>query len=344
MTRHIAAVAILWLGLTVAGEFAATIDIYPPIHSDKGEEIEHAFKVLVYLAVPVFAAVVAVLVYVLATRRGSGPDDEGEPLAGKGPVPVAWVAVTSGLTLLVMIYPGLTSLREVMHNDSNPDLTVVVEGVQWTWLVSYPDQGIERSRVMLLPVDREVRFEVTSLDVLHSFWVPAFLMKIDAVPGKTTVLTLKPTEIGSYETEELLRLQCAELCGMSHARMFIPVSVVSEEDFQAWVAEEQVTRSPEPSGEGGAALRLKAADTKFDLAVLEAEAGGEISVQFENAEDVPHNFAVYTDESASEAIYVGEFLIKMGSQTEHLPALDRGTYFFRCDAHPDAMTGELVVR
>lgn len=356
MKRDIVIFAILWIALTIAGEYvAATFDVYPAASSDKGEEIEKAFKILLYMAVPVFAMVVGVLVYVLAARRGRGPEEDGEPIQGKGAAPMAWFAVTSGLTLLVMIYPGLTSLGEVVENP-NPGLTVEVEGVQWAWLFSYPDQKIERQNQIVLPVDREIRFEITSLDVLHSFWVPAFQMKIDAVPGKTTLVTLKPTELGSYETDDLFRLQCAELCGLSHSRMMTPVSVVSEDDFQKWVLEKQVkatpvpsgpTATPGPSGEpGGSATRLTltAKDSKFVETSLEAPAGHPFDIEFENADTgTIHNVSIYTNSSATKSVYAGG-LFSSGTQTEHVPALDAATYYFRCDFHPTTMSGTLTVR
>lgn len=347
MRRDVIIAAMLWLALTIAGEYvAANVDIYPLARSDKGEEIERAFRILVYLAVPVFMMVITVLAYVIAARRGRGPEDDGEPIHGRGAVPVAWFAITSGLTLLVMVFPGLTSLSDVVHNP-NPELTVKVEGVQWTWLVSYPDQNVERQNQMVLPVDRNIRFEVTSLDVLHSFWVPAFLMKIDAVPGKTTVVTLRPTEIGSFETDSLMRIQCAELCGLSHSKMSIPVSVVSQDDFDKWAKEKQVkaTASPAPGGAPQAAtLTLTAKNSAFLETNLEAPAGRAFDVEFTNNDNgTMHNFSVYTDAEATDAVYTGQFF-PGGSQTEHLPALDAGTYFFRCDAHPTTMKGQLTIR
>jgi cytochrome c oxidase subunit 2 len=116
-----------------------------------------------------------------------------------------------------------------------------VQALQWTWLVAYPDQGIENQVELVLPVDRKVTFNITSRDVVHSFWVPAFLMKIDAVPGHTTTLSLLATEEGDYTDRPLYRIQCAELCGVSHSSMRIPVRVVSQEEFDAWVAEKSAT-------------------------------------------------------------------------------------------------------
>ncbi len=351
MKRDFVILVLLILALTAVGEYAAaTFEFYPKAHSDKGEEIRHAFMILTYLAVPVCAMVIGVLAFTLVARRGRGPDDEGEPIRGRGTVPAAWFAATSGLTLLVMVYPGLTSLGDVIDNPSNPELTVNVEGVQWTWLVSYPDQKVERAAQMVLPVDREIRFEIDSLDVLHSFWIPAFAMKIDAVPGKTTVVSLRPEQIGSYETDDLLRLQCTELCGLAHSKMAIPVSVVSQDDFEKWVAEKQVKATPAPaSGSTGtqapaAAVALKSQGSKFVQAALEAPAGQPFDIEFENADTgTIHNVSIYTDDSATKSLYNGG-LFSSGTQTEHVPALDAGTYYFRCDFHPTTMYGELTVR
>jgi cytochrome c oxidase subunit 2 len=351
MKRDLVIVLLLILGLTAAGEYlAATADFYPTAHSDKGEEIRHAFMVLTYLAVPVCAMVIGVLAYALATRRGRGPDDDGEPIRGRGAVPAAWFAVTSGLTLLVMVYPGLTSLGDVVDNPANPELTVQVEAVQWTWLITYPDQGVDRVTQIVLPVDREVRFEINSLDVLHSFWIPAFAMKIDAVPGKTTVVSLRPEQIGSYETDDLLRLQCAELCGLSHSKMTIPVSVVSQEDFEKWVAEKKVKATPAPSpgaptqAPQAEALTLTARNSAFLETSLEAPAGQPFDIAFENTDTgTMHNVSIYTDSSATDSLYTGGFF-SSGTQTEHVPALEAGEYFFRCDVHPTTMKGDLAVR
>lgn len=234
---------ILWLVLTVAGLGAVlTVDFYSVVASDRGEEIANAFRFLTALAIPVSAMVVAVLVYSVL-RRGSGdmPDEDGMAFDGTGLFPKLWFGATAALTLLIIIYPGLWTLNGVIEKHETPDLVVNVEALQWTWLISYPEQGLENQVELVIPVDSKVTFNITSRDVVHSFWVPAFLMKIDAIPGHTTTMSLIAVEEGDYSDEPLYRLQCAELCGISHANMRVPVRVVSQSEFEDWVSQKSAS-------------------------------------------------------------------------------------------------------
>ena len=122
------------------------------------------------------------------------------------------------------------------------DLVVELEARTFAWRVSYPSLNISRLRKeMVLPVGKHVRFDVTSKDVIHSFWISAFRVKIDAVPGLVTTEYATPDRTGSFEDDFNLRLQCAELCGVGHATMTMPVRVVEQGEFDAWVAENAKT-------------------------------------------------------------------------------------------------------
>ncbi|HWO73587.1 MAG TPA: cytochrome c oxidase subunit II [Dehalococcoidia bacterium] len=234
----------IWAVLTAAGlAVVLTVDFYPKVGSDRGAHIADAFRFLTALAVPVGAMVLAVLAYSFF-RRGSGeePPEAGMAFDGRGPFPKLWLGATAGLTALMIVYPGLWTLDEVVHKHKDPDLVVDVQAMQWTWLINYPDLGIENQTELVLPVDRKITFNITSRDVLHSFWVPAFLMKIDAVPGLTTTLSLVAEDTGDYSEDSVYRLQCAELCGISHARMRVPVRVVSQSEFDTWVKEKTAAK------------------------------------------------------------------------------------------------------
>jgi cytochrome c oxidase subunit 2 len=231
---------LLWAALTVAGVAAVVlVPFYSVVGSDKGEEISGAFTFLTALAMPVAAMVISVLVYSVL-RRGSDalPPEDGPAFDGRGVFPRLWLAATAALTLLIMIYPGLVTLDNVIAKHKDPDLVVEVQARQWTWLMAYPDQGLKNQTEIVIPVDRKVTFNITSVDVVHSFWVPAFLMKVDAIPGHTTTISLVAVEEGDYSEEPLYRLQCAELCGLSHANMRVPVRVVSEAQFADWVKQQ----------------------------------------------------------------------------------------------------------
>jgi plastocyanin len=172
-------------------------------------------------------------------------------------------------------------------------------------------------------------------------------MKIDAVPGLISRITLVPTEEGDYSTNPMLRLQCTELCGLSHSRMQIPVRVVSEAEFDAWLAENQEEAAPSPSdGESEVlTLEITARDLLFDTDTLDAVAGEPFDVLLKNDDaGVPHNVSVYTDSSAAEAIFEGEIIAGVDTVTYRLPGLDGGSYFFRCDVHPQTMTGTLELK
>jgi cytochrome c oxidase subunit II len=116
--------------------------------------------------------------------------------------------------------------------------TIEVTGVQFAWTFTYPDIEVEGGQPLttgelVVPVDRTIRFEITSQDVIHSFWVPEWRMKQDAVEGITTETTVTPTELGTFP------IVCTELCGLGHATMRSQARVLSRADFDAWVEEQQ---------------------------------------------------------------------------------------------------------
>ena len=337
---------LLWVVLTAVGEaITASVDFYPLVLSDKGEDIASAFRLLMYLSVPVFTLVLAVLVYSLLRRGFENVPEDGPPLQGRGTAPLVWFAATAALTALVIVHPGLTSLHAVTKEPDRPDLVIMVEGMQWTWLVSYPELGISQVRELALPVDRDVRFEITSRDVLHSFWIPAFLMKVDAVPGLTTTMSLRATQTGDIAMDPTVRLQCAELCGVSHTTMQIPVSVLSQRDFDAWARQQS---RPAARTESNEPLRLAAHEGSFETRQFSVSAGGRVSLVLENRDEgLSHSWALYDNERAANQgaapIFASDPLAA-GSEAGFAFVLSRsGTYFFRCETHPETMTGLLAV-
>lgn len=235
MGCHILNTAILWLLLTGLGEFLALrASIFPTAAAEEASIIDSSFRLLMVLGIPVFTFVLAVLLYTLLRFRSQGeaPGD-GPPAHGRPAVALLWIAVTASLAVYVIFNPGLKGLAELRANQ-NADLVVRVEGARWFWKITYPEYGIT-AREVVLPVRRRVRFEVTSVDVVHSFWIPAFRVKIDAVPGMVTRIFVTPTRTGTFQEDYHFRLQCAELCGLGHSLMTAPVTVLEQAEFDAWV-------------------------------------------------------------------------------------------------------------
>jgi cytochrome c oxidase subunit 2 len=146
-------------------------------------------------------------------------------------------------------YLGAINLAETRRVD--PEAMVVkVTGLQWSWTFEYvPVNGLAVvSDELHVPVGKQVLLRMTSNDVIHSFWVPEFRVKQDLVPGRITELRITPTLEGNY------KVRCAELCGTSHYSMEKPVVVSSQEEFDAWMAEqlvlaEEASQTPEGRGQ-----------------------------------------------------------------------------------------------
>jgi cytochrome c oxidase subunit 2 len=122
-----------------------------------------------------------------------------------------------------------------------PDLVVNVSGMQYAWLFNYPDGNII-SGELHIPVGKDVQLNISAVDVIHSFWVPQFRLKQDAIPGQDTGLRFVATKEGSYP------IVCAELCGSYHGGMRSTVVVHSQEDYDQWFAENQIAQAEGSEG------------------------------------------------------------------------------------------------
>lgn len=340
----------LWAVLTLVGEALAwNAPILPARYSETADASDKAFLILVRLAIPVFAFVVAVLVVSVVRFRSRGtPTEDGPPVRGTRRVYLLWLGVTGLLAHLLIVYPGLTGLAELhaAGNHGPEDLVVRLEAARWAWKVTYPEGGITSGEEMVLPLDQRIKFEVTSVDVLHSFWIPAFRIKIDAVPGRTTEASVTPERAGSFSEDPNLRIQCAELCGLGHAAMALPIRVVGAVEFDAWLGELKAAQQAGPACDpAGTELQVVAEKIAFDTTCLAAPADAPFTVSLENRDaGVPHNLSIYTDETAKEVLFKGELFNGVDARTYEVPALPAGTYFFRCDVHPiPAMSGTFVV-
>ncbi len=231
--RHFAIVAVLVVvGAIVTYVVLEAIYALPPAASEEAIAIDSLFRGHFILISFLFALVVTFMLYsvVAFRRRPDEPEDvEGDHFHGHTGLEIAWTILPLVLVIVFGVW-GARLLTDIIR-PSDDEMTVQVVGQQWSWRFTYPEHGDISSDELVIPVNQKVRLEMTSLDVLHSFWVPEFRVKQDLVPGQVHELRMTPTEQGDYKT------RCAEICGTSHAYMISDVRVVSASEFDSWVQE-----------------------------------------------------------------------------------------------------------
>jgi cytochrome c oxidase subunit II len=211
------------------------IEWFPESASTQAGPIDHLYDVLIWASVPVFVLVTTVVLFsVIKFRMRPGEENlDGPPIHGNTRLEVIWTAIPAIILVVLCAYAWivLVDIEEARADE----MRVNVTGQQFAWTFEYPQAGGEpiKSSQLYLPKDRPVRFYVKALDVIHDFWVPAFRMKVDAVPGIETRYRVTPNRLGTYP------VVCAELCGLGHSVMRATTRVVTPEDFDKWIAEQK---------------------------------------------------------------------------------------------------------
>lgn len=245
-TKHLIPAAVLWLIITAIGETLVFANLYPTVGSLEADDFDFIFRFLLALGIPVFAMVIAAITYSMYAFRSETGQEVGATIRGNGWFPRIWILVTGSLAAFIMVYPGMTGLHKLQTNrsaygwgDENADVVIHATGAQFNWTFTFADGtevNILKGKELVLPVDSKVRFDINSVDVIHSLWIPAFRMKIDAIPGRTTYMTVEPKVKGAYAQDQSFRVQCAELCGLDHSVMNFPIRVVDRPEFEQWLA------------------------------------------------------------------------------------------------------------
>ena len=248
--RRLLGLAVIGIALAVGGAaWAAEVGqpspweyTFQPAASPVMVDIEwfHNFLLWIISAITLFVLALLIIVMVKFNSKAN-------PVPSKTThntlIEVVWTIVP----VLILVGIAIPSFRLLFEQTDIPkaDLTVKATGKQWYWTYSYPDNGkfefdslmaadkkprlLGVDNEMVVPVNKIIRVQTTGADVIHSFAVPAFGIKIDAIPGRLNETWFKATKTGMFYG------QCSELCGKDHAFMPIAVRVVSDQDFAAWV-------------------------------------------------------------------------------------------------------------
>jgi cytochrome c oxidase subunit II len=256
--NHALRLAAIWVVLALAADLLIWF-VWGP-HLPPGGMASQAngqrfdIKVMAVMAAPVMAFVLLYFGYGLVVwRRREGDDEDGPPIHGNAKVQTTWITVTSVIVLCLFgfgtyelynsygagagegpapIYnpPGaeLTVAQQLSPWSPGKPVVVQVIAQQWRFTYRYPQFGGFETTYIALPQNQWVQFDVTSIDVIHSFWAYQLGVKADANPGVDNVAYTKPIQLGRFV------VRCAELCGLWHAAMFDYGSVMTDSNFMAW--------------------------------------------------------------------------------------------------------------
>ncbi len=242
------------VGLPGVALAAREWNLQPPVTEIARQQNElHQF--IFWICVVIFVGVFGVMFYSLFRHRKS-VGHQAEPFHENTVVEIVWTVIPF-LILLFMAWPATKTIL-AMKDTSSSELTIKVTGYQWKWNYDYLQDGfgyysnlstplaqienrepkgehylLEVDHPMVVPVDTKVRVLITAGDVLHAWWVPAFGVKQDAIPGFVRDSWFRAEKVGTF------RGQCAELCGKEHGFMPVVVEVKSKEDYAKWVAEQK---------------------------------------------------------------------------------------------------------
>ena len=227
MTFVLAVISAIVMALIIAWPVNDTLAVAAT--SDYG--IDALFKFMLFFATPIFVFVNGYVIYFARRyrhRRNEPADAVGIPLYGVVPLEIWWTV----LPVLLMVVLGTWSTVTLfgLYKAQPGALNLEAIGHQWKFEMRYP--GLKGSFYgdFYVPVNRPVTMNITSADVIHSFWVPQFRVKLDMVPGMVQQLHFTPVQVGNYP------LICTEFCGIGHGDMRTTVHVVSQADYDKWFA------------------------------------------------------------------------------------------------------------
>ncbi len=247
--RRISALAsVATLSLLLYGSAFAALGA-PDGITDEAREIHTLYIFVVAMAAVVFLAVEGALVYALFRYRRKSSDELPKQTHGSNVLELIWTGIPVVIVVALFTFSFIV-LNRVQEQAGDDDMTIEVTGFQYQWQFAYnlndlgpnSDRDSEESfsiigtaanePELVMPVDEPVEFKLIAADVIHSFYVPEFLYKLDVIPGRDNRFTVTARETGVFTG------QCAELCGVDHALMRFTIRIVERDEFDAWVEEQ----------------------------------------------------------------------------------------------------------
>ena len=208
--------------------------------------------VFLIAAIIFFLVELGVLFVVFRFRERTG-DEQPRQIHGNAALEITWTAIPALILAIVGVFTVLTIFDINSRAEGAEVLRVKVIGHQWWWEYEYPDQEIITANELVIPTGTRVELEMTSKDVIHSFWPPKLAGKVDVVPGRVNRMQIEADEAATYYG------QCGEYCGLSHAYMRLRVISLEPADFEEWVEGQQREAATPTSADAAAGEELVAA-------------------------------------------------------------------------------------
>jgi cytochrome c oxidase subunit 2 len=326
--------------------------IPPEPRTEDAKDVFGLYLVVFGMGLLVFIGVEAFIVYAVVRYRRRD-DRLPDQLHGNTVIEIVWTAIPTVIVLVLFAF-SMVTLGKIDAKAANPGVNIDVTGFQWQWQFHYLDDdgnpdndytliGSPASPpAMVVPVGEVIHLNLTSADVIHSFYVPHFLIKRDVFPlagaQEGNQLEFTVSEAGTYAG------QCAEFCGDLHARMTFTVEALERADYDLWLEKAKAGETPAPSGAtSGPTLDLSAENIAFDTHALSAPVDQGFQIQLTNLEGVVHNVSIF--DADNNKVFTGDPITGPDAAiTYQVPALPAGQYTFICDYHPvPDMTGTLTV-
>lgn len=202
-------------------------ELFPQQASTGAASVDHLFLFLLAIVL-FFSTLIFALVFVFAIKyRRRSEDERPRAIEGSIPLELLWTGIPIFIVVFIFVWGSVVFVRQYRVPGGAMEISVV--GKQWMWKLQHPE-GQREINTLHVPTGRPIKLLMTSEDVIHSFFVPAFRMKQDVVPGRYTVTWFQATKPGEYH------LFCAEYCGTQHSGMIGSVIAMEPLDFERWIA------------------------------------------------------------------------------------------------------------
>ncbi len=231
---------------------SSATDIMLPQASRFASDVDALVAFITWGSVILFVLITMISLYFLWKYRRIGAPTFTSPISHNNQLEITWTLIPTVLVFIIFFW-GFKSYLDMRVIPAN-SMELKVTGKKWFWAIDYPN-GTNSVNEMVLPVNKPVKLLLSSSDVIHSFYIPAFRTKMDAVPNRYTTMSFEPTMTGTFD------IFCAEYCGKSHSGMIGKARVVTESEYAKWLEEAESGGKMSPAEFGSKLFTSKACAT-----------------------------------------------------------------------------------